>query len=128
MQKFLPFLQWLPNYKKTDFSKDLVAGLTVGVILIPQAMAYAMIAGLPPVYGLYAAIFPLLLYLFLGTSKHLAIGPVAMDSLLVAAGLGALAITGIENYMVMALFLACLAKMASDSLFFKVLISLLKVS
>ena len=108
MQKFLPFLQWLPNYKKTDFSKDLVAGLTVGVILIPQAMAYAMIAGLPPVYGLYAAIFPLLLYLFLGTSKHLAIGPVAMDSLLVAAGLGALAITGIENYIVMAIFLAFL--------------------
>ena len=106
MQKFLPFLQWLPNYKKTDFSKDLVAGLTVGVILIPQAMAYAMIAGLPPVHGLYASIFPLLMYMLLGTSKNLAIGPVAMDSLLVAAGLGALAISGIENYIAMAIFLA----------------------
>ncbi len=108
MQKFLPFLQWLPNYKKTDFSKDLISGLTVGVILIPQAMAYAMIAGLPPVYGLYAAIFPLLVYLFLGTSKNLAIGPVAMDSLLVAAGLGTLAISGIENYIALAIFLAFL--------------------
>ncbi|TMM58040.1 sulfate permease [Maribacter algarum] len=106
MQKFFPFLQWLTNYRKTDFSKDLVAGLTVGIVLIPQGMAYAMIAGLPPVYGLYASIFPLLVYLFLGTSKNVGVGPVAMDSLLVAAGLGALAITGVENYIAMAIFLA----------------------
>ncbi len=108
MQKFLPFLQWLPNYKKTNFSKDLVAGFTVGVVLIPQAMAYAMIAGLPPVYGLYAAIFPVLAYMLLGTSKNLGIGPVAMDSLLVAAGLGTLAISSIENYIALAIFLAFL--------------------
>ncbi|MFS4493703.1 SulP family inorganic anion transporter [Maribacter sp. 2308TA10-17] len=106
MQKFFPFLQWLANYQKTNFSKDLVAGLTVGIVLIPQGMAYAMIAGLPPVYGLYASIFPLLVYMFLGTSKNVGIGPVAMDSLLVAAGLGALAITGLENYIAMAIFLA----------------------
>ena len=106
MQKFFPFLQWLTNYKKTNLSSDLVAGLTVGIVLVPQGMAYAMIAGLPPVYGLYASIFPLVMYLFLGTSKNVGIGPVAMDSLLVAAGLGALAITGIENYIVMAIFLA----------------------
>lgn len=106
MQKFFPFLQWLTNYKKTNFSKDLVAGLTVGIVLIPQGMAYAMIAGLPPVYGLYASIFPLLVYMFLGTSKNVVVGPVAMDSLLVAAGLGALAISGIENYITMAIFLA----------------------
>lgn len=106
MQKFFPFLQWLTNYRKTDFTKDLVAGLTVGIVLIPQGMAYAMIAGLPPVYGLYASIFPLLVYMLLGTSKNVGIGPVAMDSLLVAAGLGALAITGIENYIAMAIFLA----------------------
>ena len=87
---------------------DLVAGLTVGIILIPQGMAYAMIAGLPPVYGLYASLFPVLIYAFLGTSRQLAVGPVAMDSLLVAAGLGALAISGIENYIAMAFFLAFL--------------------
>jgi SulP family sulfate permease len=97
MQKFFPFLQWLANYKKTNFTQDLVAGITVGIVLVPQGMAYAMIAGLPPVYGLYASIFPLLIYMFLGTSKNVGVGPVAMDSLLVAAGLGALAITGIEN-------------------------------
>jgi SulP family sulfate permease len=108
MQNFFPFLHWLPNYKKTDFSKDLVAGLTVAVILIPQAMAYAMIAGLPPVYGLYAAIFPLFVYMLLGTSKNLGIGPVAMDSLLVAAGLGTLVVSNVENYIALAILLAFL--------------------
>ncbi|GAB5472468.1 MAG: sulfate permease [Maribacter sp.] len=108
MQNFLPFLQWLSDYKKADFSRDLLAGLTAGVILIPQAMAYAMIAGLPPVYGLYAAIFPVLVYAFLGTSKNLGIGPVAMDSLLVAAGLGTLVISTVENYIVLAILLAFL--------------------
>lgn len=106
MRKFFPFVDWMPEYHKSYLVKDLVAGLTVGIILIPQGMAYAMVAGLPPVYGLYASVFPLLVYMFLGTSRQLAIGPVAMDSLLVAAGLGALAITGVENYIAMAIFLA----------------------
>ncbi|MRI02257.1 sulfate permease [Kriegella sp. EG-1] len=108
MQKFFPFLKWVPTYNWAFLKKDIFAGLTVAIILIPQAMAYAMIAGLPPVYGLYASLFPLLIYSFLGTSRQLAIGPVAMDSLLVAASLGALAITGIENYIAMAIFLAFL--------------------
>jgi SulP family sulfate permease len=106
MRKFFPFLDWLPKYQKKFFSSDLVAGLTVGVILIPQGMAYAMIAGLPPVYGLYASLFPILIYAFLGTSRQVAVGPVAMDSLLVAAGLGAFAIATMEEYIVMAVFLA----------------------
>jgi SulP family sulfate permease len=106
MQKFIPLLQWLPKYQKENLSTDLIAGLTVGVILIPQGMAYAMIAGLPPVYGLYAALMPVLGYLFLGTSRQVSVGPVAMDSLLVAAGLGTLALTGVENYITMAIFLA----------------------
>tara|TARA_R110000868_G_scaffold44131_4_gene147743 strand:- start:2395 stop:4122 length:1728 start_codon:yes stop_codon:yes gene_type:complete len=106
MQKYIPLLNWLPKYKKSNFSKDIIAGFTVGIILVPQGMAYAMIAGLPPVYGLYAALFPVLMYMFFGTSRQVAVGPVAMDSLLVAAGLGTLAITGIENYITMAIFLA----------------------
>ncbi|MDB4292974.1 SulP family inorganic anion transporter [Maribacter sp.] len=108
MQKIFPFLGWLGSYQKSDFPKDLVAGLTVAVVLIPQGMAYAMIAGLPPVYGLYAAIVPILAYAVLGTSRQVGMGPVAMDSLLVAAGLGALSITGVENYIAMALVLAFL--------------------
>ena len=97
MNRYLPFLQWVKTYKKSYFTKDLVAGLTVGIVLVPQAMAYAMIAGLPPVYGLYAAFLPVLTYMFLGTSRKVGVGPVAMDSLLVAAGLGTLAITGPEQ-------------------------------
>ncbi|HEA22089.1 hypothetical protein LCGC14_0719260 [marine sediment metagenome] len=106
MHRFFPFLQWLPTYKKGWFAKDLVAGLTVGILLVPQGMAYAMIAGMPPVYGLYAALVPILVYALLGTSRQLGIGPVAMDSLLVAAGLSTLALTGVENYIAMALLLA----------------------
>jgi SulP family sulfate permease len=108
MQKYIPLLEWLPKYKRSNLLKDSIAGFTVGIILVPQAMAYAMIAGLPPVYGLYTALVPVLMYVFLGTSKQISVGPVAMDSLLVAAGLGALAITGIENYIAMAIFLAFL--------------------
>ncbi len=75
-------------------------------MLVPQGMAYAMIAGLPPVFGLYAALIPQVVYALLGTSRQLAVGPVAMDSLLVASGLGALALSGIEEYILMALFLS----------------------
>ncbi|WP_282162242.1 SulP family inorganic anion transporter [Ulvibacterium marinum] len=108
MQRFFPFLQWFSDYNKSWLAKDLMAGFTVGIILIPQGMAYAMIAGLPPVYGLYASLVPVLVYVFLGTSRQLSVGPVAMDSLLVAAGLGALSITGLENYIAMAVFMAFL--------------------
>ena len=75
-------------------------------MLVPQGMAYAMIAGLPPVFGLYAALIPQVVYALLGTSRQLAVGPVAMDSLLVASGLGALALSGIEEYIAMAIFLS----------------------
>ena len=75
-------------------------------MLVPQGMAYAMIAGLPVVYGLYAALVPQIVYGFFGTSRHLAVGPVAMDSLLVAAGLGGLALAGTDRYIELALLLS----------------------
>lgn len=106
MKNIFPFLEWVSTYKKAYFIKDLLAGLTVGIVLVPQGMAYAMIAGLPPVHGLYAALFPVLTYAFLGTSRKIAVGPVAMDSLLVAVGLGTLTITGVENYIKMVVVLA----------------------
>ncbi len=84
----------------------MLAGITVGVLLIPQGMAYAFIAGLPPEFGLYAALTPQIVYAFLGTSRQLAVGPVALDSLIVASGLGALTISGIDHYISMAIFLA----------------------
>ena len=105
LKRIFPFLSWIPSYKKEYIGGDLTAGITLGIMLIPQSMAYAMIAGLPPVYGLYAALMPQLVYAFMGTSRHLSVGPVAMDSLLVAAGLGALNIAGISDYIAMAIVL-----------------------
>ena len=106
LKRSFPIFDWLPNYKKDYLSGDITAGLTVGIMLIPQGMAYAMIAGLPPVFGLYAALLPQIIYTITGTSRQLAVGPVAMDSLLVASGLGALKLAGIEEYISMAIFLA----------------------
>lgn len=103
---YFPVLQWLPNYKRTYLAGDIGAGITVGIMLVPQGMAYAMIAGLPPVFGLYAALLPQVVYALMGTSRQLAVGPVAMDSLLVASGLGALSLSGVEEYVAMAIFLA----------------------
>ncbi|TXB62630.1 SulP family inorganic anion transporter [Phaeodactylibacter luteus] len=106
IKNYLPVLEWLPNYKRSNLQGDLSAGLTVGVMLIPQGMAYAMIAGLPPIYGLYASTIPLLIYALLGTSRQLAVGPVAMVSLLTAAGIGTLAEGGTETYIMLAITLA----------------------
>ncbi len=108
MQRLVPILHWLPRYRKRDFPSDVIAGLTVGIVIIPQGMAYALIAGLPPVYGLYASLFPVLVYAFMGTSRHIAVGPVALDSLLVGMGLGTLAISGIQQYLSMAILLTFL--------------------
>ena len=66
LKRYLPILDWLPKYKKAYWAGDVSAGITVGVMLIPQGMAYALIAGLPPVYGLYAALMPNFLYAFTG--------------------------------------------------------------
>lgn len=106
IRQLLPSLTWLPNYRKSWLSGDTVAGLTVGVMLIPQGMAYAMIAGLPPIHGLYASTIPLVLYALLGTSRQLAVGPVAMVSLLTAAGIGALNPESPEVYLYLAFTLA----------------------
>ena len=104
-QKILPILQWLPYYKKSYLSGDTYAGLTVGIILIPQSMAYALIAGLPPVYGLYASIVPQLIYALFGTSRQLSVAPVAMDSLLVLTGVSVLATEGSDAYIHYAILL-----------------------
>lgn len=98
LHRILPILNWLPNYKETYLKGDLIAGLTVGIVLIPQGMAYAMLAGLEPIHGLYAATIPLLLYAVFGTSRHLAVGPDAIVSLLTAAGIAALNTSGAEEY------------------------------
>ncbi len=104
----LPLLSQLRGYSRDDAQADLVAGVTVAVMLIPQGMAYAMLAGLPPVVGLYASAFPPLIYALFGTSRQLAVGPVAMDSILVAVAVGAIAQSGSQEYLQAALTLALL--------------------
>ena len=104
--KNLPLLEWVSDYKKEYLKGDISAGITVGIMLIPQGMAYALLAGLPPVYGLYAALFPILVYAILGTSRQLAVGPVAMDSLLVASFVSTLAQINSDQYIALAILLA----------------------
>ena len=106
MKRFFPILSWVPNYQRAYLSGDLFAGLTVGTMLIPQGMAYALIAGLPPVYGLYASVVPQVIYAILGTSRQLSLGPVAMDSLLVATGISIWATQGSQAYVTYAILLA----------------------
>ncbi|MFB0507360.1 MAG: SulP family inorganic anion transporter, partial [Thermodesulfobacteriota bacterium] len=105
-QKIIPALEWLKKYERSDISKDLSAGLIVAVMLVPQGMAYAMLAGLPPVIGLYASTFPLIAYALFGSSRQLAVGPVAMISLLVFSGVSKLAQPGSEQYVSLVLLLS----------------------
>jgi len=84
VKRVFPILKWLPNYKKSSLVGDIVAGITVGLMVIPQGMAYASIAGLPPVYGLYSAFMGVIVYFFTGTSKDITLGPTALMSLIVA--------------------------------------------
>ena len=99
---------WLREYDRQDLRPDLTAGLTVAVMLVPQGMAYAMLAGLPPIVGLYASVVPLLIYALLGSSRQLAVGPVAMVSLLTATGVGAVAGGDAERYLAAAVLLAAM--------------------
>ena len=78
LARLLPILQWAPQYERGWLRPDLIAGLTVALVLIPQSMAYAQLAGLPPVVGLYASMAPLVVYALFGTSRTLAVGPVAV--------------------------------------------------
>lgn len=103
---WVPALTWLPNYQRKDLNGDLIAGITVAMMLIPQAMSYAMLAGLPPYIGLYASVLPLIVYALFGTSKQLAVGPVAMVALLVSSGVGALAPNDPSQYIALAILLA----------------------
>jgi SulP family sulfate permease len=106
IKKIVPILDWLPNYNASLFKGDLIAGITVGIILIPQGIAYALIAGLPPIYGLYCALVPQVMYAVFGSSRQVSIGPVAMDSLIVATGVSTLALAGSESYISIAILLA----------------------
>ena len=102
-------LEWGRSYSKTSFSSDMVAALIVTVMLIPQSLAYALLAGLPPEVGLYASVAPLLLYALLGSSRVLAVGPVAVVSLMTTAAVAEHAASGTHAYWQVAMTLAFLS-------------------
>jgi SulP family sulfate permease len=106
---FLPMLDWARHYDRETLISDLVAALIVTIMLIPQSLAYASLAGLPPEVGLYASIAPLLLYAIFGTSRVLAVGPVAVVSLMTATAVGDLAVVGSPSYWGVAITLAFLS-------------------
>ncbi|WP_096186650.1 SulP family inorganic anion transporter [Evansella halocellulosilytica] len=109
MRKWIPLINELHDYDlRRDFRGDLNAGLIVAIMLIPQGMAYAMLAGLPPVSGLYASTVPLIIYAFFGTSRQLAVGPVAMISLLVFTGVSGVAKPGSDDYFTYVIVLTLL--------------------
>ncbi|MBN2758901.1 MAG: sulfate permease [Rhodobacteraceae bacterium] len=109
LKRYLPILTWLPGYSRDDLTNDAIAAAVVTIMLIPQGMAYAMLAGLPPQAGLYGAILPLLIYAIFGTSRPLAVGPVAVVALMTAASAGAVATAGSAEFHYAALWLALLS-------------------
>ena len=109
LSKYFPILDWGRKYRPDTFVNDAVAALIVTIMLIPQSLAYALLAGLPPQIGLYASILPLLAYAVFGTSRTLAVGPVAILSLMTAAAAGKIATAGSPEYIQAALILAFLS-------------------
>ena len=94
-----PLFQWAKAYNRSKLSDDAVAAVVVTIMLIPQSLAYAMLAGLPPEVGLYASILPLFAYALLGSSMTLAVGPVAVISLMTAAAIGPIAPLGSSEHL-----------------------------
>ena len=109
LSRYLPILDWGRTYNRGAFSNDMIAAVIVTIMLIPQSLAYALLAGLPPEAGIYASIVPILLYAVFGTSRALAVGPVAVVSLLTASAIGQVAEQGTAGYAVAALSLAFLS-------------------
>ena len=109
LSRYLPILSWGKTYNQLSLTNDLVAAVIVTIMLIPQSLAYAMLAGLPPQMGLYASILPITLYAIFGTSRALAVGPVAVVSLLTAASISRIAAPGSDEYIFAAITLAFLS-------------------
>ncbi|MCA0903124.1 SulP family inorganic anion transporter [Qipengyuania aquimaris] len=109
LSRYLPILEWGRTYNRSILTNDLMAAVIVTIMLIPQSLAYALLAGLPPVVGLYASILPLVLYAIFGTSRTLAVGPVAVVSLMTASAAGAVAAQGTAEYLEAAITLAMLS-------------------
>ena len=109
LARFVPIAEQIQDYNRQKLGRDLVAATVVTIMLIPQSLAYAMLAGLPPEVGLYASILPLLAYAVFGSCKTLAVGPVAIASLMTASALGQVTQQGVIGYIEGAILLALLS-------------------
>jgi len=109
VERWLPAWGWLRRYQRRDLGGDVTAGIVVAVMLVPQGMAYAMLAGMPPVAGLYASAVPVLAYVLFGSSRQLAVGPSALTALLTLSAVSRLAAPGSASFVVLAGALALLA-------------------
>lgn len=109
LKKYFPVFEWGKSYNQTQLTNDSVAALIVTIMLIPQSLAYALLAGLPAEMGIYASIVPIMLYAIFGTSRALAVGPVAVVSLMTAAAIGGIAEQGSIDYITAAITLAFLS-------------------
>ncbi len=109
LNRYMPVFDWARTYDGKAFSNDMIAAVIVTIMLIPQSLAYALLAGLPPEAGIYASIAPIVLYALFGTSRALAVGPVAVVSLLTASAIGQVAEQGTAGYAIAALTLAFLS-------------------
>ncbi|WP_421854616.1 SulP family inorganic anion transporter [Marinomonas sp.] len=121
LEKYFPAMAWLKGYSREDIQTDAMASFIATILLIPQSMGYALLAGLPAVVGLYAGIIPSILYSLFGTSRTLAVGPVAITSMMTATIAMPFALPGSENYAAVAMMLAFLSGV------FLILMSLLKM-
>lgn len=109
LKTYLPILEWGSRYNRDSLTSDLVAAVIVTIMLIPQSLAYALLAGLPPEVGLYASVLPLVAYAIFGTSTALAVGPVAVVSLMTASAIGSIAAEGTVDYASAAILLAAMS-------------------
>ena len=109
IERWVPLIDWLRTYHRGLLTRDVLAAVIVTLMLVPQALAYAMLAGLPPEMGLYASMLPLVLYAIFGTSASLAVGPVAVAALMTASALSSFAAPGSPEYIGAALVLAALS-------------------
>lgn len=108
LSKIFPGLIWLQSYTRSNFVGDFWSGIIIAAMLVPQSIGYAIVAGLPPEYGLYACIFPPVVYALLGTSNKISMGPVALDAILIITGLSVIAEPGSDQYLELAIVLTLL--------------------
>jgi SulP family sulfate permease len=119
LTKFIPIFSWLKNYNRRDFNDDLFAGIITAILLVPQGIAYSILAGLPPQSGLYASILPPVFYALLGISPTLSVGPVSIAAIMIASALNAPEISAFGHPPQSAFILSAESRLKPGKVFFR---------